>query len=62
LYKQSKNSDNKHKFKIACTQPRRVAAINVAKRVAEEMDIEIGQDVGYAVRFNELHCESTKLI
>ena len=28
---------------IACTQPRRVAAMSVAKRVAEEMDVKLGE-------------------
>ncbi|KAE8211074.1 hypothetical protein CF319_g9364 [Tilletia indica] len=32
---------------IACTQPRRVAAMSVAKRVAEELDVELGKQVGY---------------
>ena len=27
---------------VACTQPRRVAAMSVAKRVAEEMDVTLG--------------------
>ena len=31
---------------IGCTQPRRVAAITVAKRVAEEMSEELGKTVG----------------
>lgn len=39
-----------------------MAAINVAKRVADEMDVEIGSDVGYAVRFNEMHSAATKLL
>ena len=38
--------------KIICTQPRRVAATNVATRVAEEMDVPIGSTIGYAVRFD----------
>lgn len=38
---------------IACTQPRRVAAITVAGRVAEEMGCALGQAVGYAVRFDD---------
>ena len=31
---------------IACTQPRRVAAMSIAKRVSDEMDVEMGQEVG----------------
>ncbi|PJF19742.1 hypothetical protein PSACC_00395, partial [Paramicrosporidium saccamoebae] len=38
---------------VACTQPRRVAAISVATRVAEEMSCEVGGLVGYSVRFDE---------
>ena len=30
---------------IACTQPRRVAAMSIAKRVSDEMDVEMGQEV-----------------
>lgn len=36
---------------IACTQPRRVAAMSVAQRVASELDVELGQEVGYSIRF-----------
>ena len=32
---------------IACTQPRRVAAMSIAKRVSDEMDVEMGQEVGW---------------
>ncbi|KAG0322653.1 putative ATP-dependent RNA helicase dhr2 [Dissophora globulifera] len=38
---------------IAVTQPRRVAAINLAKRVAEEVGTPIGQRVGYSIRFDD---------
>ncbi len=38
---------------IACTQPRRVAAMSVAKRVAEEMDVTLGKEVGYTIRFED---------
>lgn len=38
---------------VACTQPRRVAATSVAKRVAEEMNTKLGQKVGYTVRFDD---------
>ncbi|PKI82594.1 hypothetical protein MVES_003418 [Malassezia vespertilionis] len=36
---------------IVCTQPRRVAATSVAARVAQEMGVRVGEEVGYAVRF-----------
>ncbi|KAJ1866053.1 hypothetical protein LPJ78_002149 [Coemansia sp. RSA 989] len=38
---------------IACTQPRRVAAAMLARRVSEEMNVELGTTVGYSVRFTE---------
>jgi pre-mRNA-splicing factor ATP-dependent RNA helicase DHX15/PRP43 len=38
---------------IACTQPRRVAAMSVAQRVADEMDVKLGQEVGYSIRFED---------
>lgn len=39
--------------KVVCTQPRRVAAMSVARRVAEEMDVNLGEEVGYSIRFEE---------
>jgi pre-mRNA-splicing factor ATP-dependent RNA helicase DHX16 len=33
-------------MKIGCTQPRRVAAMSVAARVAEEMGFKLGNEVG----------------
>lgn len=45
---------------VACTQPRRVAAMSVAARVAEEMDVCLGQEVGYSIRFED--CTSAKTI
>ncbi|BFZ12702.1 hypothetical protein BsWGS_15741 [Bradybaena similaris] len=44
---------------IGCTQPRRVAAMSVAKRVAEEMNIKLGEEVGYAIRFEDCTSEKT---
>lgn len=38
---------------IGCTQPRRVAALSVAQRVAEEQGKPLGSLVGYAIRFEE---------
>eukprot|EP00931_Biecheleriopsis_adriatica_P109528 TRINITY_DN83790_c0_g1_i1.p1 TRINITY_DN83790_c0_g1~~TRINITY_DN83790_c0_g1_i1.p1 ORF type:complete len:711 (+),score=145.11 TRINITY_DN83790_c0_g1_i1:35-2134(+) len=47
--------------KIAVTQPRRVAAMSVAARVAQEMDVELGQEVGYLIRFEDMTSENTRL-
>ena len=47
---------------IACTQPRRVAAMSVAARVAEERGVRLGQEVGYSIRFEDKTSEGkTKL-
>ena len=46
---------------IACTQPRRIAAISVAKRVAEETDSILGQQVGYSIRFDDCSSSQTRL-
>ncbi|KAK7198152.1 pre-mRNA splicing factor ATP-dependent RNA helicase [Novymonas esmeraldas] len=46
---------------IACTQPRRVAATSVSERVAEEMDVELGEEVGYCIRFDDKSSEKTRL-
>lgn len=46
---------------VCCTQPRRVAALNVAKRVADEMDVEFGEEVGYTIRFEDFTSDRTVL-
>lgn len=46
---------------IGCTQPRRVAAQSVAKRVAEEVGCKLGEDVGYLIRFDDNTSPSTKI-
>ncbi|KAK8038775.1 pre-mRNA-splicing factor ATP-dependent RNA helicase prp43 [Apiospora rasikravindrae] len=38
---------------VACTQPRRVAAMSVAQRVADELDVTLGEEVGYSIRFED---------
>lgn len=46
--------------KIGCTQPRRVAAMSVAKRVSEEFGCRLGQEVGYTIRFED--CTSPETV
>ena len=46
---------------IGCTQPRRIAARAVARRVAEELRVPLGGMVGYQVRFNDAVGDQTKI-
>ncbi|KIM89015.1 hypothetical protein PILCRDRAFT_84835 [Piloderma croceum F 1598] len=46
--------------KVGCTQPRRVAAMSVAARVADEMGTKVGYEVGYSIRFED--CTSDKTV
>jgi ATP-dependent RNA helicase DHX33 len=46
---------------IAVTQPRRVAAVSIATRVSAEMGSDLGQTVGYSVRFDERVSNATKI-
>jgi pre-mRNA-splicing factor ATP-dependent RNA helicase DHX15/PRP43 len=46
---------------VACTQPRRVAAMSVAQRVANEMDVPLGDEVGYNIRFEDVTSQKTIL-
>jgi len=46
---------------IGCTQPRRIAARSVARRVAQELQVELGGLVGYQVRFTEQVREDTAI-
>ncbi|KAH9931272.1 P-loop containing nucleoside triphosphate hydrolase protein [Fomitopsis serialis] len=46
---------------IGCTQPRRVAAMSVAKRVSEEMECKLGSLVGYAIRFEDCTSPETRI-
>jgi len=47
--------------KIGCTQPRRVAAMSVAKRVSEEFGCKLGEFVGYSIRFEDC-CSADTII
>ena len=47
--------------KIGCTQPRRIAAASVARRVAEELKTPLGSFVGYQVRFEDKTSKDTRI-
>ncbi|KAF8827581.1 hypothetical protein HHX47_DHR4000042 [Lentinula edodes] len=47
-------------MKVGCTRPRRVAAMSVAARVADEMGTKVGYEVGYSIRFED--CTSDKTV
>ncbi|PXF41069.1 Pre-mRNA-splicing factor ATP-dependent RNA helicase DEAH1 [Gracilariopsis chorda] len=44
---------------VVCTQPRRVAAMSVAARVAYEMGVKLGNEVGYSIRFEDCTSDQT---
>merc|ERR1719154_614096 len=46
---------------IGCSQPRRVAAMSVAKRVSDEIGTELGDDVGYSIRFEDCTSDKTQI-
>jgi ATP-dependent RNA helicase DDX35 len=48
-------------FQIVCTQPRRIAAITLAQRVAEEAGTDVGNSVGYSVRFDDQSSPNTQI-
>nr|CAD7441299.1 unnamed protein product [Timema bartmani] len=56
LHEAGFTEDNKM---IGCTQPRRVAAMSVSARVAEEMGVKLGNEVGYSIRFEDCTSERT---
>lgn len=51
----------KEGMKVGCTQPRRVAAMSVAARVAQEMGVKVGNEVGYSIRFEDATSDKTIL-
>ncbi len=57
----SKSQSSRKSKIIGCTQPRRIAAVSVAKRVAEELGVGLGGFVGYQVRFDECVSGETRI-
>ena len=47
--------------RVGCTQPRRIAAVSVAKRVAEELKVPLGEFVGHQVRFEDRTTRDTRI-
>jgi ATP-dependent RNA helicase DHX8/PRP22 len=47
--------------RLGCTQPRKVAAVSVAKRVSEEVGCRLGGEVGYTIRFEDISGPETKI-
>lgn len=47
--------------RIGCTQPRRIAAVTMARRVADELGVRCGGEVGYQIRFEDCTCRDTVL-
>jgi len=56
----TKGSDGQRQV-VACTQPRRVAAMSVAKRVADEVGCPLGVEVGYSIRFEDCTTGATEI-
>ncbi|TKR81426.1 hypothetical protein L596_015294 [Steinernema carpocapsae] len=48
-----------NKGRIAVTEPRRVAAQSLSRRVAEETNTKLGEEVGYKIRFDDCTSEKT---
>lgn len=46
---------------VSVTQPRRVAAVSVSRRVAQELGVRLGEEVGYAIRFEDRTSERTQI-
>ncbi|WEV41580.1 DEAD/DEAH box helicase [Bifidobacterium sp. ESL0682] len=50
-----------HGHQIVHTQPRRLAARTVAERLCDEMDVKLGEEIGYQVRFTDESSPKTRL-
>ena len=53
--------ENKRGLRVAITQPRRVAAVAMARRVSDERGTRLGDVVGYCIRFEDKSSASTRL-
>lgn len=58
----SKGGLNAYHVNIIITQPRRVSAVSVAKRVSQERNDKIGGIVGYHVRFDVRRSKDTRVL
>lgn len=64
LYKSSfydKEKNTYSNYKIAHILPRKVATITVAQRVAKNMNLTLGKEVGYSVRFDYNYSKDTQI-
>ncbi|OMH82301.1 putative pre-mRNA-splicing factor ATP-dependent RNA helicase DHX16 [Zancudomyces culisetae] len=59
--KEGKGGEANGGMMIGITQPRRVAATSVARRVSEEMGVKMGREVGYSIRFEDFTSKETKI-
>ena len=48
--------------RIICTQPRRLSAIALAERIAEERGTEVGKEIGYSVRFESEYSSESRCV
>jgi len=46
--------------KVGCTQPRRVAALSISRRIAEELNVNWGREVGCKIRFDDRSSQQTE--
>eukprot|EP01125_Pyxidicula_operculata_P005016 TRINITY_DN1847_c1_g1_i1.p1 TRINITY_DN1847_c1_g1~~TRINITY_DN1847_c1_g1_i1.p1 ORF type:complete len:852 (-),score=290.12 TRINITY_DN1847_c1_g1_i1:6-2561(-) len=61
FYKRNEKISKLQKCGIAVTQPRKLAAVSVSSRVAEEMGVKLGELVGYHVRFDNKTSPTTRI-
>ncbi|XP_070180183.1 putative ATP-dependent RNA helicase DHX57 [Littorina saxatilis] len=62
IFDQYLQSKDLHLCNIICTQPRRISAIAVAQRVADERAEKLGNSVGYQIRLESVQSAATRLL